>query len=303
MLRAWAPPEAARLLPDSDAVLYVNLKPVRAALLGNMPGVDREADYAEFVRATGIEFERDLDEAAFAIHSGAAAGAPERYSEVMIGRFDSARLAGYLRRQSNFVERYRDIEIFHIPRQGRTLRMAILSMDTVAGSNADDSSVVRGVIDRYKKIALPFGGPALLKRHYGDVPFLSPVWVVGRVPPPGSAPSLFPELVRKHAAGAALVASLRYSSGLQMTAQIFFPDSEQQRAEKLAASIGTLVQIYRTLAPAAASDDGSREFADSIQIEREQGKVTLTATIPESLLKQAKVPPTEPVQPSSPQKR
>ena len=31
-LRSKAPPEAARLLPESDGIVYVNLKPVRAFL-------------------------------------------------------------------------------------------------------------------------------------------------------------------------------------------------------------------------------------------------------------------------------
>ena len=30
-LRQKAPPEAARLLPESDAIIYLNLKPIRAA--------------------------------------------------------------------------------------------------------------------------------------------------------------------------------------------------------------------------------------------------------------------------------
>ena len=31
VLRKTAPPEVARLLPESDAIVYVNLKPLRAA--------------------------------------------------------------------------------------------------------------------------------------------------------------------------------------------------------------------------------------------------------------------------------
>jgi len=35
-LRSKAPPEAARLLPESDGILYVNLKPFRAFLHKDM---------------------------------------------------------------------------------------------------------------------------------------------------------------------------------------------------------------------------------------------------------------------------
>ena len=31
-LRSKAPPEAARLLPESDGIIYINLKPIRAFL-------------------------------------------------------------------------------------------------------------------------------------------------------------------------------------------------------------------------------------------------------------------------------
>src|SRR5512142_133399 len=68
-LRKRAAPEPARLLPDSDAVLYFNLKTVRRLTnFGSKPVVQREAEYEDFVRETGFQFERDLDEAAFAVH-------------------------------------------------------------------------------------------------------------------------------------------------------------------------------------------------------------------------------------------
>src|SRR5947209_10735915 len=81
------PPEAARLLPQSDAVVYLNLQPVRlAAGFSSLPQVKHDPDYEAFVQATGFEFERDLDEAAIAVHLGASAqpskGAPDRKSVV-----------------------------------------------------------------------------------------------------------------------------------------------------------------------------------------------------------------------------
>src|SRR5271165_3440676 len=71
LLRKRAAPDAVRLLPDSDAVFYLNLEPVRLLTdLGKKPPKDRDPQYEEFVRETGFEFERDLDKAAFAIHYG-----------------------------------------------------------------------------------------------------------------------------------------------------------------------------------------------------------------------------------------
>ena len=96
LLRRGQAPEAARLLPSADAYLYVDLTPLRTAgLFKNAPS-NMDPDYAQFVRDTGFQFERDLDEAGFAIHLPPAAIAangttPEtRYSEVFVGRFDGS---------------------------------------------------------------------------------------------------------------------------------------------------------------------------------------------------------------------
>src|SRR5580698_7639804 len=73
LLRKRAAPDAVRLLPECDAILYVNLEPVRLLTdLGKSAPKERDPQYEDFVRQTGFEFERDLDKAAFAIHYGAA---------------------------------------------------------------------------------------------------------------------------------------------------------------------------------------------------------------------------------------
>ena len=58
-LRSKAPPEAARLLPESDGILYLNLKPVRAFMHKQMKSPQRVPDYQQFVDATGVDWERD----------------------------------------------------------------------------------------------------------------------------------------------------------------------------------------------------------------------------------------------------
>jgi len=68
-LRKHAPPEPARLLPGADAFLYVDLKWMRRAdIATHIPEVPHDAEYEQFIRATGFQFERDLQEAALAIH-------------------------------------------------------------------------------------------------------------------------------------------------------------------------------------------------------------------------------------------
>src|SRR6202012_1988449 len=63
-LRRNAPPEAARLLPESDCILYFNLRPLRTYTHFDRQTVPHDPQYQAFIDATGFEFERDLDEAA-----------------------------------------------------------------------------------------------------------------------------------------------------------------------------------------------------------------------------------------------
>src|ERR1700722_12782092 len=68
-LRKHAPPEPARLLPTADGFFYVNLQWIRRAdIAGKLPEVAHDPEYEQFIQATGFQFERDLDQAAFAIH-------------------------------------------------------------------------------------------------------------------------------------------------------------------------------------------------------------------------------------------
>ena len=118
---------------------------------------------------------------AFAIHypqswagGGTGGGAPEpRFSEVFTGRFDGSKCLAYLKRTAQSVENYNSIDIFTIPLYGRSFRVAVLGVDTVAASNHDDPAVIRGMVDRSRRLASPFGGPALLRRYYKRVQLAS----------------------------------------------------------------------------------------------------------------------------------
>jgi hypothetical protein len=182
LLRKHAPPEPARLLPGGDAYFYVDLTPVRKVNSGkDFPRVSHDAEYERFIHETGFEFERDLDEAAFAVHypgrwpgGGTGGSAPEpRFSEVLVGKFQGEKLTAYLRQIAQSVDNYQSVDIFTIRLEGRMLRVAVLSADSVAASNHDDPAVIRGIIDRSQRLASPFGGPALLRQYYKHVQLAS----------------------------------------------------------------------------------------------------------------------------------
>ena len=167
-LRKSAPPEAARLLPGADAFLYANFGWLRRVSSSPLPAVSHDPEYERFIQETGFEFERDLDAVAFAAHypanwpgGGTGGTAPEpRFSEVFVGKFNGQRLAAYLKHTAQAVENYESVDIYTMPLQGRSFRVAILSVDSVAASNHDDPGVIRGMIDRSRRLASPFGGPA-----------------------------------------------------------------------------------------------------------------------------------------------
>src|ERR1700733_4343646 len=141
VLRKAAPPEAARLLPEADAIVYVNVKPLRVATHFDRTQITRSPEYQHFVDATGIVPERDLDSVAFALHrmdNPTGPNGPVGYSEVFEGRFDGERLARYLSSIATAKENYAGRDIYTIAvgdeKVTRPLRIAQLGYDTIAAS-------------------------------------------------------------------------------------------------------------------------------------------------------------------------
>jgi hypothetical protein len=286
LLRKHSPPEAARLLPETDTYLYFNVAPLRVAgALKHLPAVPREADYEQFVRETGFEFERDLDEAAFAVHPASRAGEETRYSEVFVGRVQLDRLRAYLGKLAKSVEQYRDRDIFNIPLQGRTVRVAILGVGTVAVSNVDNPLVIRGMVDRYKQIALPLGGPSLLRKYYARVPWGSLAWAVAKISTPaeGNQAMVLPGGYNLFfPGGTVVIASARYLGTVQFRADAVTPDPEA--AQRLQDQLSAFVALFRAIetnTEVNGSDKDVKAFFDSLKVEREEDHVVLSATAPQ----------------------
>jgi hypothetical protein len=295
VLRKHAPPEPARLLPAADGFVYLNLGWMRRAnIAGELPAVPHDPDYEQFIQATGFQFERDLDEAALAIHYPAnwngtkpnTAQQP-RFSEVFLGKFDGERLRTYLHQISSSVENYQTRDIYNILLEGRTVRVSILGVDTVAASNLDDPLVIRGIIERSRKLASPFGGPALLRQYYKEVPLASLAWTVFKIQPSGNSSGpmgwsfLFPK-------PATVVASMRYLGAVHFRAQAFTGSEEE--ASQLAGRIDTYLNLFRTAESAVTTpgpDPDIRAFFDSLKIQPQKNHAVLTATVPLGLIRKA----------------
>lgn len=292
-VRRNAAPEVARLLPDSDGIVFVNLKPLRALTRFGEHPVAHDADYQAFIDATGIEFERDLDQAAFALHRMANPNGPNgalAYSEVFRGRFDGPRLTGYLVAHAASHERYAGHEIYSIPHEGRTVRVAVLGYDLVSVSNTPDDGPIHSIIDRYHASASPFSGSALLSEYYHYVPLLSQAWAIGRIGAPLS------DAERFHVLGLAVplppdstfIASVRYLGALHVRIEEIAASAQ---AASTSAQMATMV-IAMLRAAQISPDGGSEavaakewnELLSSAQVVRKDNHTVLKAKVPEALI-------------------
>ncbi len=290
-LRKKAPPEAARLLPESDGIVYINLRPLRAATHFDEHPVLHDPEYQRFIDQTGIQAERDLDEAAFALHrmpDPNGPNGPVAFSEVFVGHFDGRRLSKYLAGVSTSTETYAGHEIYNIPSEGRTVRVALLGYDMVAVSNTPSAEQIHSILDRYRTAALPFTGSSLLAAHYGDVPLLSLAWGVGQIglPLSDSAGSVQLMGIRLPLTfDATLIASLTWTGKTRLRIEEITPNDAE--AKTSSDSIEAILSFARTAEDRAVpgmTDSDLKTLLDSAQVEHGKNRVVMTATIPGGLL-------------------
>src|SRR5450631_3778182 len=164
-LRSKAPPEAARLLPESDGIIYFNLKPVRTFThFKDLKAPERAPDYQQFVDATGFDWERDLDQVAIALHrmpDPNGPNGPVAYSMVLVGKLTGPRLNAWLEAHATSRETYAGHAIYNIPSDTRTVRVAQVGYDTIAVSNYPTPEMIHSIVDRHRTAALPFAGSTL----------------------------------------------------------------------------------------------------------------------------------------------
>jgi hypothetical protein len=295
VLRKQAPPEAARLLPGADGFFYINLKWIRTFNATNqLPQVSRDPEYQRFIDQTGFQFERDLDEAAFAVHypeswgHGTAGVATEpRFSEIFVGKFDSERLNSYLKSLTSSVDDFRGFSIYNIPLEGRTVRVTVLSYDSLAVSNHPDPDVIRGIINRSRKLASPFGGPRLLRQYYRHVPLTSLSFAILRIAPNEMSSFggisgwslLFPK-------PAVAVISARYLLALHLRAEAY-AESESD-AKAIAERTGAFLNLFHA-AEGSVGEHGTdadvKAFFESLKVEHSGQRAILTATVPPGFIK------------------
>jgi hypothetical protein len=287
-LRSKAPPEAARLLPESDGILYVNLKPVRAFFHKDLKPPQYAAEYQQFIDAIGIDPERDLDEAAIALHRMTDPNGPNgpvAYSMVLVGKITGKRLNAWLDAHAASRDSYAGHTIYNIPSdKGRTVRVAQIGYDMVAVSNYPTAEMIHSMLDRHSTAAWPFAGSTLLRQHYHDVPLLSLAWGVGHIELP------FTESGAINILGFALPleADSTYIASLGWTGSVRIEElapSEAVAAHQ-AAALATLVTFARGFTVGLADNSANsslKELLKTAEVTRKRDRVVVTATVDRSL--------------------
>ncbi len=291
--RANTAPLVARILPESQGIVYFNLGPLRAATHFNLKPVPHAPDYQRFIDATGIDFERDLDQAAFALDHLPDSTGPNgglAFSEVFAGHFNAKRLANYLFGIANDTEKYDGRTIYSIPSDGRTVRVAILPHDMVAVSNTPTADQIHTILDRDRTAWLPFDSPQpeLLTEHYNDLPALSLAWGIGQIGLP------FGDHGEFHVFGftlpvrldATFLASLRWTGALKLRIEEIAPTTAAATAT--ADSVSTLLKLARAtenFLPGAVTNAQAQDFFNSAVVTSTKDRAVLNATLPEDLLR------------------
>jgi hypothetical protein len=166
----------------------------------------------------------------------------------------------------------------------------VLSADSVAASNHDDPAVIRGMVDRSKRLASPFGGPSLLRQFYKHVQFASLAWAVARLEPSAFQAGGWSAIL---ASPATVVVSGNYGSPLHLRA-----DAVHVRAEAFTANpeeargvidkVNVFVALTHTGENAVGlrgTDPDVKSFFESIEVKQEGNRAVLNAAMPLSFLR------------------
>lgn len=290
-LRSKAPPEAARLLPESDGILYINLRPIRTFAHKELKPPQRVPEYQQFVDATGVDWEQDLDEAAIALHrmkDPNGPNGPVAYSLVLRGKITGEKLNKWLGANAAQRENYAGKVIYDITSQDRTVRVSQIGYDMVAVSNYPTPEMIHSIIDRHRTAALPFAGSTLLQQHYRDVPLLSIAWGMGQIGAPfnqSGAINVF-GLQLPLLADATYIASIAPAltlKHLRVRLEEIAPSDDQAAAQ--AAAMVNLITLAKAVTPQLADDPANRGLKDllaTVEVTQRHARVIVKGSLPTS---------------------
>jgi hypothetical protein len=147
------------------------------------------------------------------------------------------------------------------------------------------------MVDRSRRLASPFGGPALLRRYYKRVQLASPVWLVARIEPasPGfeAWSSVFPK-------PADLVISASYNPlHLPLRAGVLHLRAEawtatDEDARNITDKANIFLAMFRSAevsVGSAGTDADVKAAFDSLQVRQEGNRSVLSAILPSGVFR------------------
>lgn len=151
--------ELLKLVPDdSSAVIYADLQELRASgflaeIFSWAPRPQIDADYADFVRSTGFDYERDLNRIVIAVRQNNATQKNNSVQQNAVqqnlpdtplfaiaeGNFNRAKISAYAAK-SGTTEKRAGYEIFSVPvnNSSRQIKFTFLRNDRIALTNEPD---------------------------------------------------------------------------------------------------------------------------------------------------------------------
>src|SRR5437879_10982275 len=140
--------EALSLMPaDACAILFVNFSELRRApfiaqLYAWAPKPQADADYAQFVKDSGFDYERDLDRMAIAVVKH---GQASSFFAILDGKLDRQKISAYALKDGSS-GRVGGHETFSVPLSGAAekISFAFLTNDRIAVTNDSDLTALLG---------------------------------------------------------------------------------------------------------------------------------------------------------------
>ena len=138
--------EVLSLMPtDASAILFVDFSELRRApfiaqLYTWAPKPQADADYAQFVKDSGFDYERDLDRLAIAVVKHEQ---DSSLFAILDGKFDRQKISAYALKDGSSVK-LGSVEIFSVPVSGAAKRIsfAFLKNDRIAVTNEPELNVL-----------------------------------------------------------------------------------------------------------------------------------------------------------------
>ncbi len=256
----------ALLPPDALFAVHLDL-----ASLRNNASVQRligqvsprlESDYADFIKATGFDWERDLDTVDVAI-----AGPPDQrvINAVLAGRYHREKIDAYLapRRKSSTFHSSINIDEFTGP-SGRPLRIAFLGSGRLLFSNAPGPQPITRMVELSRRSGECLGDRLRALDVFAHLPRGSQLWASADlergaqvdVPAPGSDASFTSDLLK--GSRMALASATLTSQQVELRLQAEYTDGAA--AERVARGLAGLRSLLKALAERRNASDSTTDW-------------------------------------------